>query len=379
MNLLARILSHGFAFVVVALILLVLVYRGDIFEDWDLPDFLVLKGKPDATEQPPAVVDREPLDQASLTSGSPGGTAMPADDSAAADTQAAAEAAAPATATTETETTSATAVMEPARPEDTVPDAVATAPDAVAETETETETETEVAPADDSAYAGMAPAEDQVTEPEPDESNVAVPATAAAADAPGVTAESPAGEAVNGAGSPAVATADESPVAAAGTGTDQLGESAAVAMPVAADSTAESATEPASPVEETPPVAADQSQAAAAASDTTGDVATTPYTVLASAREAYWLRDFDTAEQQYQALIQLEPQNPDGYGELGNMYFSQGKWPEAAAAYYEAGVRLLDEGLIVQARQMVEVIRGLNGSQADELDAKIAAAPEATP
>jgi tetratricopeptide (TPR) repeat protein len=105
----------------------------------------------------------------------------------------------------------------------------------------------------------------------------------------------------------------------------------------------------------------------------------TPYNVLAKAREAYWLRDFATAEQQYKKLTQLEPANPDGYGELGNMYFSRGMWDEAANAYYEAGVRLLDEGLIVQARQMVDVIRGLNGNQADELDARINTATTSSP
>jgi len=54
-------------------------------------------------------------------------------------------------------------------------------------------------------------------------------------------------------------------------------------------------------------------------------------------------------------------------------------WDEAANAYYEAGVRLLDEGLIVQARQMVDVIRGLNGNQADELDARINTATTSSP
>ena len=61
------------------------------------------------------------------------------------------------------------------------------------------------------------------------------------------------------------------------------------------------------------------------------------------------------------------------------MYFSQGKWDESAAAYYQAGTRLLAEGLVQQARQMVEVIRGLNGPQADDLEAQIDAAPASTP
>jgi len=101
---------------------------------------------------------------------------------------------------------------------------------------------------------------------------------------------------------------------------------------------------------------------------------TGPYQLLAAAREAYWLRDYELAEGQYRKLIELQPDNPDGYGELGNMYFSQGSWEEAASAYYEAGTRLLKDGLLVQAQQLVDVIRGLNGSQADDLAKQVDAA-----
>jgi tetratricopeptide (TPR) repeat protein len=93
-----------------------------------------------------------------------------------------------------------------------------------------------------------------------------------------------------------------------------------------------------------------------------------PYELLAAAREAFWLHNYDDAEKNYRALTELEPQNPDGYGELGNMYFSQGRWDEAAAAYYQAGTRLISEGRLDSARELVNVIRGLNGQQADELD-----------
>ena len=67
----------------------------------------------------------------------------------------------------------------------------------------------------------------------------------------------------------------------------------------------------------------------------------------------------------------MDPDNPDGYGELGNMYFSQGQWEEAASAYYEAGVRLIRQGLLDQAEELVAVIRGLNGGHADDLEQKI--------
>ena len=104
------------------------------------------------------------------------------------------------------------------------------------------------------------------------------------------------------------------------------------------------------------------------------DTATeTPYEVMAKARESYWLRDFDAAEQHYRKLTRIDPDNPDSYGEMGNMYFSQGKWDKAAAAFYEAGTRLVKSGHTVQAQQLVEVIRGLNGPQAEDLEAQVAA------
>jgi tetratricopeptide (TPR) repeat protein len=103
-----------------------------------------------------------------------------------------------------------------------------------------------------------------------------------------------------------------------------------------------------------------------------------PYEVMAKAREAFWLRDFELAEQQYRKLTQLDPDNPDGYGEMGNMYFSQGKWDESAEAYYQAGVRLVNEGFVEQAQQLVGVIRGLNNPRADDLEAHIDAAESAS-
>ena len=107
--------------------------------------------------------------------------------------------------------------------------------------------------------------------------------------------------------------------------------------------------------------------------------AKTAYELLAAAREAYWLRDYKGAEKHYLQLIEVEPDNPDGYGELGNMYFAQGQWEQAAAAYYDAGVRMINEGMVVQARQLVDVIRGLNGGQADELEKQVDAASQNTP
>jgi hypothetical protein len=115
----------------------------------------------------------------------------------------------------------------------------------------------------------------------------------------------------------------------------------------------------------TPPQAA---EASAPADSTPQEKA---YQLLADAREAYWLRDYDIAESKYKDLTRVDPDNPDGYGELGNMYFSQGQWEQAATAYYEAGIRLVGQGLLDQAEELVAVIRGLNGEHADDLERKI--------
>ena len=51
MNLLARILSHGFAFAVVAIIVIVLMYRGEFSPGWELPEFLVIQKQPGTTAE----------------------------------------------------------------------------------------------------------------------------------------------------------------------------------------------------------------------------------------------------------------------------------------------------------------------------------------
>jgi tetratricopeptide (TPR) repeat protein len=101
-----------------------------------------------------------------------------------------------------------------------------------------------------------------------------------------------------------------------------------------------------------------------------------PYQLLAMAREAFWMHNYAEAETHYRDLIALEPDNPDGYGELGNMYFTRGNWEQAANAYFNAGKRLIQTGRIEQAEVLVKVIRGLNGKQADELEAMLKAADD---
>ncbi|MBT8121417.1 MAG: hypothetical protein KJO10_02685, partial [Gammaproteobacteria bacterium] len=97
MSLFARIMSHGFALAIVALLAIGLIYRGELFPDMELPEFLqVERLAKDSREAPadtgsdkepaqasgdPAAVDRDTLaagespDTSAETAGSPSGAA----------------------------------------------------------------------------------------------------------------------------------------------------------------------------------------------------------------------------------------------------------------------------------------------------------------
>ena len=92
------------------------------------------------------------------------------------------------------------------------------------------------------------------------------------------------------------------------------------------------------------------------------------------ARSAFWRHDYQQAEKDYQALIQLDPDDPDAYGELGNVYFSQGNWKAAGGAFYEAALRLIESGQVGRARHLLTVIQGLDPERAGELEQQLATA-----
>ena len=318
MNLFARILSHGFALVVVALLAIGLIYRGELFSEYDLPDFLSLGHKPGESAAGREAGDGEAAISAPAQ---PAGSVVTADQSAAPEP----EAEFMPYASSDSSTT------EPPSDE---PAAAMPARDAGAAGQAETEM------SDGTAAEGAATAPQAtvppVAEPQEIPQQPVLDESGHAAPEPAVSA--------------AVDTAAPEPEVAATAVTPLPGDAGTVEPDV-----------------QPPPVHARKTPAV------------TPYRVLAAAREAYWLRDYAAAEQKYQELIALEPGNPDGYGELGNMYFSQGDWDKASASYYEAGTRLAAQGMYERARQLVEVIRGLNGEQAGDLEQQINAAESATP
>jgi hypothetical protein len=322
MNLFARILSHGFGLIIVALLVVGLIYRGKLFPEWELPDFLTLGSTPDeAAEVASGDIKRATeVDEPSEVPAEAEPREMPApgeDVTATADETVA-----------DDDSAAVDQALVPEQPATESPESVTEMADMPADTD-ETVADAVPAPEESAMVAEPAIVEQEAGEPD----------TSVVQETPGEPAQAETTE-------PA-----EVPVPA------EAAEPAEEPVPAEA---AEPAEEPAQAA------VAEQAEAAASAA-----AETSPYRVLAVAREAYWLRDYDRAEQMYKDLIAMEPDNPDGYGELGNMYFSQGNWEGASAAYYDAGVRLADQGFLSEARQLVDVIRGLKGTQADSLEQRI--------
>ena len=466
MNLLARILSHGFALAVVVLIAIALMYRGDLFPEWDLPEFLVIEEKSDTgtdvktpatvvstlpesatiADDPAAapqvevitdVVTEEvmsPAAEADVTGEAPGASSKPVVGDDAPDSGAALEEPVNVVPDLSQETGNAAGIATSSR-EQPEPDVSVTrsryaqgadedmqAVTSVAATESATVTEQSEVPV--AAVITSIPLAEPVTEPEPvlaaEESPVVPSATPAQSEAlteqpespaPAIILSTPPTEPVTEpepvhaaeealvvpsatpAQSEALTEQPESPAPAIITSTPPTGpvteSESAADVPAVATITAEQgvAELPESTVPDVTPPAVTAEQTADSEPEPTAtapapvlesNTGKSAYESLAAAREAYWLHDYEGAENHYRTLIQLEPDNPDWYGELANMYFAQGQWEQAASAYYESGVRLLKDGMVEQARQMVNVIRGLNGPGADDLETQINAVDKLT-
>ena len=105
MKLIARLMSHGFAIALVLLLAIGFMYRGELFPEWELPEFLALdSAKYPAADQPagriePAPIRHDAMKQATATGGQ-AAAEMKAGSAAVSDTvPAVAEASVPAAAT----------------------------------------------------------------------------------------------------------------------------------------------------------------------------------------------------------------------------------------------------------------------------------------
>ncbi|VAW63590.1 hypothetical protein MNBD_GAMMA11-1504 [hydrothermal vent metagenome] len=92
--------------------------------------------------------------------------------------------------------------------------------------------------------------------------------------------------------------------------------------------------------------------------------------LLFKARLAYWNRDLKAAEKTYIELTEMVD-DPNAYGELGNVYYMQSRWKKASDAYYHAAIKLKDIKHIDQAFHLLRIIRGLDTDTADRLQTEL--------
>lgn len=86
--------------------------------------------------------------------------------------------------------------------------------------------------------------------------------------------------------------------------------------------------------------------------------------VWINARKAFYQRDFAKSEKRYKRVISMTKDNYDAYGELGNVYFHQGKNSDAADAYMEASVILIRLGHADRAHSLLGLMRYLDKDKA---------------
>jgi TolA-binding protein len=92
---------------------------------------------------------------------------------------------------------------------------------------------------------------------------------------------------------------------------------------------------------------------------------------LDQARESFAKGDFEAAISGYTAYIKKHPGNADAHGELGNVYYSAGKLIEAAHAYYDAGIILIEQKQFEKASGILPPLARLNSSLANDLSSNI--------
>jgi tetratricopeptide (TPR) repeat protein len=86
-----------------------------------------------------------------------------------------------------------------------------------------------------------------------------------------------------------------------------------------------------------------------------------------AARKSFYQRKYNESEKNYRYVIDNTEDNFDAYGELGNVYFNQGKNEQAASAYFEAAAILIRKGQVNRARSLMGLLRHLDKSKASEL------------
>ncbi len=92
---------------------------------------------------------------------------------------------------------------------------------------------------------------------------------------------------------------------------------------------------------------------------------------LTEARQAYWNRDLTGAEARYKGLVNDAPDNADIKGELGNLYYTQRRYSEAAEYYHKAGLQLISDGNTQQVMGLIGVLQSIAPDKAADLRSRL--------
>ncbi|NOT18460.1 MAG: tetratricopeptide repeat protein [Sulfuriferula sp.] len=92
---------------------------------------------------------------------------------------------------------------------------------------------------------------------------------------------------------------------------------------------------------------------------------------LDKARDAFAKGDVEGSIAAYQAYLKDDTSNADARGELGNVYYLNGRLPEAAQAYYDAAKLLIAQNHPERVPALLPIIGQVNPSLANELVQKM--------
>lgn len=93
---------------------------------------------------------------------------------------------------------------------------------------------------------------------------------------------------------------------------------------------------------------------------------------LQEARQFYWQRDFQKSEQAYTELLEDIKDQPNLYGELGNVQSYAGKVTEAVESYYQAALLLMGQNRQTEVGPAISAVARFDHDKARELMDKLA-------
>ncbi len=89
------------------------------------------------------------------------------------------------------------------------------------------------------------------------------------------------------------------------------------------------------------------------------------------ARQAFWSRDLPKAERIYRTLTSAADANINAWGELGNIYYMQARWKEAANAYTEVALRLIEKNELQQAAFFHRLVSQMDRAQSERINQQL--------